>query len=217
MGGDYAISPEGVQFMENSLCYGAAGCRLRSSAEFIYQNQRFGICRRQHGLHISEEGAIGGEVILKGLVISNRHHNAVKDRQFRCLRRGDEHSPLEHILQQAGGFEADALSAGVGAGDKEDALCGGKGYSERNNCLFLTLQGFFQERMTGFTEHQGAFLAYNRHSGNVSERNVGLCHNEVQLTYKLRSVKEFRDKRPQEFRKFIEDFGNFAGFGKMEL
>ena len=151
------------------------------------------------------------------MVVSYGHHYAVKDRQFRRFRCRDEHPPLEHILQKAGGFEAHALSACVGAGDKEDAFLGRESYRKRHNCLFLTLQGPFQKGMAGFSEPQGAILAHNRHSGNIGKRHIGFGHDEIQLSYKLRAGNEFRHKRPQELCELIEDLCNFTGFGKVQL
>ena len=124
---------------------------------------------------------------------------------------------MEHVLKEAGGLEAHALSACVGAGNKEDVLLRGKGYRKRDYCLFLPPKGPLQKGMAGLPQPQGAVFAHNGHSGNIGQRHAGLSHNEVQLSYKLGSGNELRHKRPQEFGKFIQYLGNFPGFGKMEF
>ena len=71
--------------------------------------------------------------------------------------------------------------------------------------------------MAGFPEPEGAVLTHNWHSGNVRERNICLCHNEIQLSNELCAGNELRHKRPQELCKFIEDLCDLAGFGKVEF
>ena len=126
MGCDDAIGATGVQFVEDGLGDGAAGRRLGAGTELVDEHERALVGHLQHGFHVREEGAVGGQVVLEGLVVSDGDHDAVEHGEFRSLRGGDEHTPLEHILKQSHGLQAHALAAGVGAGNKKDVLFGGK-------------------------------------------------------------------------------------------
>ena len=83
MRGDYSVGAAVVKFVENGFGNGAARSGLRSAAEFVYEDKCLGIGHLKHGLHVREEGTVGGEVVFQGLVVSDGHHNPVEYRQFR--------------------------------------------------------------------------------------------------------------------------------------
>ena len=217
VGGDDAVGAAGIQLVEDGLGYGAAGRGFGTGTKLVYEDEGPGIGHFQHPFHIGEEGAVGGQVVFQGLVISYGDHNAVKDRKFGGLGGGDEHPPLEHILQQTHGLEAHALAAGVGAGDEEDALLRGKRNRQGNNGFLLFAEALFQQRVTGLAQAQFSVFGEHRHTGNVVQGHIGLGHNEVQLSHKGGAGYEFRHKGSQEFGKLVEDAGNLAGFGKVEF
>ena len=63
---------------------------------------------------------------------------------------GDGETTLEHVLEQADGFETDGLAAGVGAGDEEQASAIAEGDVEGNHLLAVALEALLEEGVTGF-------------------------------------------------------------------
>ena len=217
VGGNDAVGAAGVQLVEDGLGDSAAGSGLRTRAKLVNEDERASIGHLQHGLHVGEEGAVGGEVVLQRLVVSNRHHDAVENGQLRGLGRRDEHAPLEHVLQQTHRLEAHALAAGVGAGDEEDALFGGEGDREGHYGFFLLSERLFKKGMAGLAEAQGAVQGDHRHAGNVVQGHLGLGHIEVQFSHEGGAVHELRHKRAQELCKLVEDAVNLPRLVKVEL
>ena len=76
----HPVNPAAVKLAEYRLGYRPARCRLRSGAEFVYKNEGPFVCLFQHRAHVGEEGTVGAEVVLEGLVVANADHNAVKYR-----------------------------------------------------------------------------------------------------------------------------------------
>ena len=215
--GDDAVGTAVVQLVQDGFGYGAAGRGLRSGPELVYEDERAGIGHGEHRLHIRKEGAVGGEVVLQGLVVPDGHHNSVKNRKFRGFRGGDEHSPLEHILKEAHRLQAHTLAAGIGTGDQEDALLRGEGDGEGHDGLFLLAKTLFQQRVAGLAKAQFSAFGQHRHPGNIVQGHVGLGHDEIQLSHKGGAGYELRHKGAQEFGKFVEDAGYLPGLGKMEF
>ena len=115
VGRDDPVGPAGVQGGEDRFGDGPAGGWFRSGPELVDQHEGLSVGLGEHGPHVGEEGAIGREVVVDRLVVPDRDHDPVEDRQFGGLRGRDQHAPLEHVLQQSGGLEADGLAAGVRA------------------------------------------------------------------------------------------------------
>ena len=80
MGGDDAVGAAAVELGEDRLGDGAARRRLRARAEFVDQHEGLVVRFREHLLHVREEGTVGGEVVVDGLVVPDGDHNAVEDR-----------------------------------------------------------------------------------------------------------------------------------------
>ena len=213
----HAVRAPAVQLRQDRLSDGPAGGGLCARAEFVDEDEGLFIGLFQGLAHIGQEGAVGGEVVVDGLVVPDGYHYAAEDRELRGFRRGDEHTPLEHILEQAHGLEAHGFAARVGAGNHQNVLLRGEVYGEGDDLLVLLAQVALQDGVAGFAEAQAAFFRDDRHPGHEVQGNIGLGHYKVQFADEFRGCDEVRDPGAQEVRKFAEDAADFAGFGKAEF
>ena len=85
-------------------------------------------------------GGVGGEVVLETLLVADVDEDVVEDTGAGVFAGGDGKSALEHVLEQADGFETDGLAAGVGAGDEEQASAIAEGDVEGNHLLAVALE-----------------------------------------------------------------------------
>ena len=217
VGGNNPIYPAFVEFRQDGFGDGAAGRGLRSAAELVNQHQGPGIRQVQHLPHIGQEGRIGTEVVLQALVIADAHHDTVEYRQFRRLGGGDEHAPLEHVLQQPRGLQANGFAAGIGARYEQEVLLRGQGNREGNNLLALLVQGPLQQGMACLAQVHLAVFRDNGHAGLEVQGGQGLCHQEIHFAQVGGGLFQVGHIGPDEFAEGIEDAGDFAGLGKMEL
>ncbi len=104
--GDHAVGAHLVEAREHGFGDGAAGCRLGAAAEFVDQHERRGGGVREDLPHVLKVGAVGTQVVLQRLVVADVDEDAVEDQHLAHFGRGDEHTPLEHILEQTYGLEA---------------------------------------------------------------------------------------------------------------
>ena len=78
-----------------------------SGTEFVYQHQSLGVRFREHFFHGREEGAVGTEVVVDGLPVTDVGHDAVENDHLGGFGGRDEHTPLEHVLKEAYRLQAD--------------------------------------------------------------------------------------------------------------
>ena len=166
MRGDDAVDSAFVELAEYRFRNRASGGRFRARPEFVYQDQclRVGMC--QHVVHRSQERAVCTQVIVNGLAVADVCHYPVEDHHFGCLGGRDEHAPLEHVLEQAYGFQTHGLASGVRSGDEQNVLLRGKFHCQRNDFLAVFFQGPFQKRMSCLAQVHLVFFGYYRHSGH---------------------------------------------------
>ena len=217
VGGDHPVHSAAVQFGEYGFCDSASCRRLGSRTELIYQNERARICEGEHLPHIGEEGGIGAEVVLEGLVIPYAHGYPFEYGQFRGLGGGYQHPPLEHILKQAYGLQADGFSAGVGAGYKQYVLGGIEGYGQRDYAAPLLGEGLLQQGMAGLAQGQGASVGYYGHTGAQVQGGTGLGHQEIHLPHEGGSGQQVGDVGTEEFGEFRQDALDFPALREMQL
>ena len=113
MGGDDSICSSVVELAQDGLGDGSARRRFGSRTELVDKDECLAVRLRQHVLHVVKERAVGTQVVVDGLVVSDVDHYAVEDHEFRRLRCRNEHAPLEHVLEQADCLEADRFSSCV--------------------------------------------------------------------------------------------------------
>ena len=212
VGGNHPVHTPAVYFAEYRLGYRAAGGRFGAGTEFVYQHQGLFIGAAQHIAHLREEGTVGAEVVLDVLVVSYAHHYPVEDRELRGLGCGDEHTPLEHILEQAGGLQADRLAPGVRSGYEEYALLVAQAYCQRNHIAPFGLECLFQKRMPRLAQGQAAVTGDHRHPGYHIKGGLRLRHQEIDFSEQLRPGYEFGEVRAEELAEIVEDSLNLASF-----
>ena len=217
MGGDDSVGPAPVQFREDSLRDGASGRGLRARSELIYKYERARVRIREHLLHVREERGISREVVLKGLVVPDADRNALEHRHFRTFGGGDQHAPLEHVLQQAHGFEADGFAACVGAGNQQDVLLGIQDYGLRHYAAAFFFQGLFQQGMAGLPQVQHPVVRYHGHAGPQVQGGARLGHQEIYLSDKSCAAHELRHVWTEELSKFQQDALDLASLGKAQF
>ena len=188
----------------------------RLGAELVDQHERLAVGLGEHLLHVRQEGAVRREVVVYGLVVAYADHNSLEYREFRSLRCRDEHSPLEHVLQQAGGLEADGLAARIGTGDHQDVLRRRELHGQRDYLLGLLLEGALQQGMPRLAQLERAVLGDHRHARDEVERRLRLRHYEIYLSEESRRLDELRHVRTEEVAEIVEDAGDLPRLVKAE-
>ena len=217
MCGDHTVCAHRVEPGEHSFGDGAACGRFSAAAELVDQHERGGCGVREYLPHVLQMGTVRAQVVLQRLVVADVDEDAVKDHHLADLRRGDEHTPLEHILQQTYRLEAHRLASGVRSGYQQDVLLAGKRERERNDLLLLAAERGFQQRMPGPAQVQFSFLRKDRHAGDHVECDQGLGTDEVDLADILGGGNQAAEVRPEELREFEEDAGDLALFLELKL
>ena len=167
--------------------------------------------------HVGEEGAVGAQVVLEVLVVADAHGDALEDREFGALGRGDEHAPLEHVLQQSHGLEADGLAAGVGAGDEQDALAGRQGDGQRDDAAAFAREGLLQQRVARLAQRQAAVRGDDGHARHDVQRRLGLGHQEVHLADEGGAGQQVGQVGAEEVGEFQQDALDLAELLEMQL
>ena len=217
VGGYDSVCASLVQFAEYGLCDGSTCRRFGSGSELVYEHERLVVGLFQHVLHVLKEGAVGTQVVVDRLVVSDVHHDAVEDHEFGCLRCRYQHTPLEHVLEESDGLQADRLSSRIRSRDQKYVLLRGQGRCQRHDLLLFLLERTLEKRMACLAEVHLAFLRNDRHSCDEVEGDLGLCHDEVYLAEIFRPVEKVRYVRTQEFREFEQDAHNLPLLGELEL
>ena len=118
MGGNHAVGPHLVEPCQYGFGDGAAGRRLRTAAELIDQHERGGRGVREDLPHVLQMGTVCAQIVLQRLVIADVDEDAVEDHQLAHLGCRNEHTPLEHVLEQTDRLETNRLAAGIRTGNE---------------------------------------------------------------------------------------------------
>ena len=216
VGGYHSVDPAFVELRQDSLGYGATGCRLCPGPELVDQDEGFAVGFLEHRFHVLEEGTVGGQVVLQVLVVAYADHDPVEDGKFRSLGRRDGHAPLEHVLEQPCRLQADGLAPGVGAGDQEYAFFRRQGYCDGDDRPSFPCKGSFEERMAGLPEVHPPIVGYDRNPCLEIQRDLCLRDQEVCLPDIFGSLFKVRDIRPDEIAESCEDPLDLDRFLRME-
>ena len=217
MRGDHSPHAATVELGEDRLGNGAAGRRLRAGAEFVDEHERVLVSVGEHIAHVREEGTVGTQVVLEVLVVADAHGNAVEDRKLGALGCGDEHAPLEHILEQSDRLQADGLAAGVGAGNQQDALLRAQRDGERHDAAPFARERLLQQRVARLAQRQAAIVRDDRHAGHEVERRLRLGHQEVQLADEGGTAQKVGQIGTQEVGELKQDLADLALLLEVEL
>ena len=212
VGGDDSVDPFSVQFAENRFGDGPSRGRLGARAEFIDQHQSPGIRLAQHRLHVLEEGTVGAQVVFDVLVVADADHDPVEDRKLRRFRCRDQHSPLEHVLEQSCGLQADRFSAGIRSGDEEDVLGRVEFHRHRDDLFAFACESFLQKGMPCFPEIHLPVFGNHRHTCLEVQRDLSLCHQEVGFTDIFGSKEQVGNMRTHEVAEIREYPVDLLGF-----
>ena len=158
----------------------------------------------QKAVHVGKKRAVGTEVVLKRLVVTYAYGNTVENRQLRGLGSRNQHSPLEHILEQTHGLEAYRFASGVGSGDDENAFPGSQGDGQRTYFLVLFPERFLEQGVACLAQVVFPVFGDYRHSRNEIQGCLCLCYQEVHLTYGLRQGNQLRDVGSEVFGESIK-------------
>ena len=91
--------------MQGSFSDGSSKMWLGSCTEFIYQEKRIHIPVFYEFLNVQKMGTICTQVILQALFIANIQKDVFEYPGFRIFIHGYQKPALQHVLQQAGGFQ----------------------------------------------------------------------------------------------------------------
>ena len=217
VGRDDPVHAAAVELGEDGFGDGAAGSRFGAGAEFVNQHEGAVVRFGEDVLHRSKEGAICTQVVVNGLAVADIDHDAVEEGHLGGLGGWDEHTPLEHVLQQADGLQADGLAAGVRAGDEEDVLGGGEAGRQRDDGLAFAAQGFLQQRVPGLAQVHLAVLREGRHAGDVVQGGLGLGHDEIEFADHAGAADQVGDLRADVVAEVGQDLEDLAAFSEVQF
>ena len=207
MGGDDAVGPVLLYLRQHSFCDSPAGGRLGAAAEFVDEHQRLLSGADYDFLEILQVGAVGTEVVLQRLVVADVDEYVVENHEFRHFGGRHQHAPLEHVLQQSDRLEADRLSAGVRAGDDQDAFGAVQMEIQRDDLLAFAGQSLLEDGVAGLAQPELSVLRNDRHSGYHIEGHKGLGADEIYLAEELSGLQQFGQIGAQELCELGEDAG----------
>ena len=212
MGSDDSKGTPVIHFRKYCFCNCTSRGRLCTGSELIDKDKRLAVGHFQHGLHVLEEGTVGTQVILYALVVSDTHQYPFENGKFRSLGSGNQHTPLEHVLQQSCGLQADGFASGVRSRDEEDPLCRCQYYGHRHDGAFFLGQGLFQKRMTSLAQVHFPAFGDERHTGFEIQGYLGLSDQEVYLAKVFGGIHQGRYIGADEIAESSQDAVYFQGF-----
>ena len=215
--GDHAIDAPAVEFREDGLGDRAAGRRLRAGTELVDEHEGLFVRVGEQVPHVGEEGTVGAEVVFQVLVVPDAHRDPVEDGKFRAFGCGDEHAPLEHVLQQARRLEADGLAARVRPGNEQDALAFREGDGQRDDAASLPRERLFQQRVARLAQGQAAVFGDDRHPGDHVEGGLRLRHQEVDLPDEGGPGEQVGQVGTEEFGELEQDLLDLAALLEAEF
>ena len=109
-----------------------------------------------HFFHVDQMGRIGAQVVGETLLVANIGKDSVENACGGVFGHGYGEATLEHVLEQAHGFEANRFATGIGARDDEQPLATLEANIERNDFCASHFERTLQERMTGGAPIDGA-------------------------------------------------------------
>ena len=122
VGGDDPECPLLVETLQDRFGNGTADLWLGTSTEFIDQDEAAFVAVLHHDFHVGQVGRIGTEVVLDALFVTDVDEDTPEDTRMAAFVQRNQHPTLEHVLQEAHGFQTHRLTTGIRTGDYQDAL-----------------------------------------------------------------------------------------------
>ena len=217
VGRDDAVAPLLQQAFENRLGNRPADDRLGARPELVDQHQGPRRGSGKHVLHVEQVGGVGREVVVDRLLVADVDAEALEDGQLGDLRRRDREPALEHVLDDAGGLQADGFPAGIGTRNDEDVLAAVQLQVERDDFAPGGPQGLLQERMAGIFEHQPVVGREDRPHASVLRGPAPLGAQHVHLGQVVARRGDQLRIGTDPFGELREDAHNLAPFGIFQL
>ena len=111
-----------VELFEYGLGYCTANLRLGATAHLIDENKSFFATFSEEQLHVLQMAAIGTQVVLYALLVTDIDENVMEQADVGIVTQGGQQTALHHILHNADSLETHRLATGIGAGNHQDAL-----------------------------------------------------------------------------------------------
>ena len=73
--------------------------------------------------HVRQMRTVGAQIVLDALLVADIDKQTLEDSGFRLFVKRDQYAALKHVLQQADRFQTDRFTAGVRAGNDQQASC----------------------------------------------------------------------------------------------
>ena len=121
MGGDDAEGMFADQFFEDDLGKGASQIGVAAAAQLIDKETGSSTGILHEVLHVLQMRTIGAQLEFEALRIADMDHQLLEDAHFAIGMDRHQQSALQHQLQQPNRLQRHRFSAGIGAGDDEDA------------------------------------------------------------------------------------------------
>ena len=127
--------------VEQGFCNSSTDSWLRAASKLIYEQNRLSITFFCKLLHIRKVRTVCTQVVLDALLITDVDQNVVEDSHLTVGMHRHKHSALRHILDQSDTLQADTLTSGIRAGNKQYSVVFVEMDVERNNLLARRLMG----------------------------------------------------------------------------
>ena len=148
VGRDDTETPVSVEAVEERLGDRPADLGLGTATELVDQEDRALVAVLDEKFHVHQVGTVGTQVVLDALLVADIDEHPAEQARARAFVQGDQESALQHVLQEPDRFEADRLTAGVGAGDQQDPSLFRQLDIQRDDAFALFFQGDLGDPMS---------------------------------------------------------------------
>ena len=122
VGGDDSECSFLVETFQYGFGNSTSDLRLRTSTELVNQDEAPFVTALHHDFHIGQVRRVGTQIIFNRLLITNIDKDAAEYTGMTTFVQGNQHTALQHILQQTDCFQTDGLTSGIRSGYNKDTL-----------------------------------------------------------------------------------------------
>ena len=151
-----------IKFLQENFGQSATQFRIGTRTKFINQEHGFSVAFLQKVVHVFKSVTVGTQMIFNRLVVSDIRQDSVEQKGFAAFVNGNQHTGLQHQLQQSNSLQRDCFSSGIGPRNHDDSgfLIQFKSLGMRDFVFLLVVQ--VQNRVEGISEIQSSIFCYRR-------------------------------------------------------
>ena len=195
--GDYTVRPAFVETLEQCLGNGCTDEGFCSATELIDEDKRPVVAVAQCMLHVEQVARICTQVVLNALLVADINEETVEKTGTAAFMYGNEHTALQHVLQETGSLQTHRLSTGIRTGYEQYTAFAVKFNVKRRHLASMLAQREFEQRMICRSPVYHGTVCQRWFQGIHAYCNFGLCTYEIHLAKEVIGLQQRRHLRTQ--------------------